>query len=203
MAISAQENINPKLTIITEYGTIMLTSKQNALLYLDGVAIGNITANKKCILENVEVGQHILKLKYSNDETESKKIEVKKDIVIPVDYLMQNLEDLEIQASGVIYNYIGLGLIRARTTDKEPYSISVDIYLGYESENENVQSYVTSRESQIRDFLRVYFSNKNSIDLRPSNEEQIKNEIMEKINTILPRPVIKEVLFELFDLQPL
>jgi flagellar FliL protein len=58
-----------------------------------------------------------------------------------------------------------------------------------------------SRQYQLRDFTRTYFSGKNAAELRPENEARIKNEIRELINTtILDRARVRQILFDKLDL---
>ncbi len=92
-----------------------------------------------------------------------------------------------------------IGEIRTRTTDVEPSSIVVKINLGFEKGDKDTPTMLTARIHQMRDELRRYFSATTAQYLEPRNEERIKEEIREKLNNMLAKPAIKEVLFEKLD----
>ncbi|MDR0383232.1 MAG: flagellar basal body-associated FliL family protein [Spirochaetaceae bacterium] len=94
-----------------------------------------------------------------------------------------------------------IGNISTQTRDVTPWSISVDMILGYDLNDTATSTELTSRLYQLRDFTRMYFRGKSAAELQPENEARIKNEIRELINTtILERARVREVLFDKFDL---
>ncbi|HUW39625.1 MAG TPA: flagellar basal body-associated FliL family protein [Rectinemataceae bacterium] len=104
------------------------------------------------------------------------------------------------QAAPPVYQYNStIGEIRARTNDPEPASVIVRISLGFDLNDKEESKDVTDMLPRIRDWLRSYFSMKSADDLTPDKEQMIKEEIKENLNRILPKPTIREVLFERFD----
>lgn len=106
----------------------------------------------------------------------------------------------EYQAATPIRAYFTtIGEIRARTRDKEPSAVVIKLNVGFDINDKETPNEITSRLYQVRDFLRAYFSMKYADELRPEDEESIKEELRESLNRILSKPSIKEVLFEKFD----
>lgn len=99
-----------------------------------------------------------------------------------------------------IYNYVTtIGEIRTKTRDREPSSVLVKINVGFEETDEESPADLNARIYQIRDMLRNYFSMKYADELVPENEAVLKTEIREKLNMILSKPSVKDVLFEQFN----
>jgi flagellar FliL protein len=72
--------------------------------------------------------------------------------------------------------------------------------IGYDPNDNTAGAEFTARLDQIRDFLRRYFRAKSSADLRPENEEQVKREIREQLNTqIMDKARARIILFNTFD----
>jgi flagellar FliL protein len=96
--------------------------------------------------------------------------------------------------------YRQLGPVTTKTKDPVPYTVRVDMIIGYD-ENDNVSgAEFTARQDEIRDFLRRYFLGKTAAQISPENEEQVKREIREQINTqILDKARIRIILFNAFD----
>ena len=92
-----------------------------------------------------------------------------------------------------------LGEIRTRTIDPEPSSVIVKINLGFEKGDKDTPAMLTARIHQMRDELRRYFSEETAQALEPTNEGRIKEEIRERLNGMINKPAIKEVLFEKLD----
>jgi flagellar FliL protein len=104
------------------------------------------------------------------------------------------------QASTPLYQYVGtIGEIRTKTSDQEPYSVTVRINLGFDLQDKDSPVEVNARMPQIRDFLRRYFTSKMADDLTPDKELIIQDEIKENLNRILSKPTVKEVLFDRLD----
>jgi flagellar FliL protein len=104
------------------------------------------------------------------------------------------------QASTPIYQYIeSLAEIRTRTADPEPHSAIVKIAIGMEKEEKEGPVEVNERGPQIRDLLRSFFSKKTAEELAPGREEEVKMELLETLNGILSKRMVKEILFERLD----
>ncbi|MDR1257225.1 MAG: flagellar basal body-associated FliL family protein [Spirochaetaceae bacterium] len=94
-----------------------------------------------------------------------------------------------------------IGNVSTRTRDPTPWNVSVDMILGYDLNDTATATELISRQYQLRDFTRTYFSGKTAAELRPENEARIKNEIRELINTtILDRARVRQILFDKLDL---
>jgi flagellar FliL protein len=94
-----------------------------------------------------------------------------------------------------------IGLIRTRTRDTSPYSVVVDMVIGYDMNDKTAQNELTTRLYELRDFVRSFFSGKSAAELQPSNEARLKQEIMEALNTrVLDSSKARIVLFNQLDL---
>jgi flagellar FliL protein len=97
--------------------------------------------------------------------------------------------------------YQSIGPIRIRSSDPVPAAITVEPILGYTQADKTTQTELTSRQIEIKDFFRRYFSEKTAADLRPQNEEKIRKEILNSINNnILTSSKIRDVKFLTFDI---
>jgi flagellar FliL protein len=106
----------------------------------------------------------------------------------------------EYQASTPIYQYIEtIPEIRTATNDKEPHSSIVKISIGLDKENKEGPVEINERAPQIRDKLRTFFSLKSAEELGPDRLEEVKTELKEQLNGMLKGRVIREILFEKFD----
>jgi flagellar FliL protein len=89
-----------------------------------------------------------------------------------------------------------LGQIRTKSSDILPASIVVEVVLGYKLDDKTTASEITSMQIEIKDFLRRYFTEKTSLELRPSNEDKLRVEIRNSINDdILSTTKIRDVRF--------
>ena len=92
--------------------------------------------------------------------------------------------------------YTSLDQIRTLTSDANPASVSVTIALGYRKDDKQASTEITSRRIEIIDFLRRFFSEKTTEELRPQNEEMLKQQIRDQINDdILSNSRIRAVMF--------
>lgn len=92
--------------------------------------------------------------------------------------------------------YTSLDQIRTSTSDPIPASVSVTIVLGYKKDDKAASTEITERRIEIIDFLRRYFSEKTVEDLRPQNEDVLRQQIRDQINDdILSNSRIKDVRF--------
>ncbi|MCH5294639.1 MAG: flagellar basal body-associated FliL family protein [Treponema sp.] len=92
--------------------------------------------------------------------------------------------------------YTSLDQIRTSTSDAMPASVSVTIALGYKKDDKAASAEITSRRIEIIDFLRRFFSEKTVEELKPQNEEVLKQQIRDQINDdILSNARIRAVMF--------
>lgn len=84
--------------------------------------------------------------------------------------------------------------LRAQTADAERYTVSAKIKLGYDGERyKDLASELTSRNDAIMDTIRFYFSQRSREQLQ--DEAAVKQELMSKINSLLSRGEVEQVLF--------
>ena len=79
--------------------------------------------------------------------------------------------------------FTAIGQIRTSTNDPLPFSVVVDMVIHYDLNDNAAATEMTGRLYELRDFVRRYFRSKRADDLRPENEERIKQEIIEQLNT--------------------
>ncbi|QQO08250.1 flagellar basal body-associated FliL family protein [Breznakiella homolactica] len=97
--------------------------------------------------------------------------------------------------------FTAVGVVRTRTNDPTPYSVVVNMVLGYDMNDKNAQTELTNRLYELRDFTRSFFNSKSAADLQPENEARLKQEIMEALNTrILEKAKIRMVVFTQLDI---
>jgi flagellar FliL protein len=93
-----------------------------------------------------------------------------------------------------------IGPVTTRTSDTVNYSVTVDMILQYDLNDNTAQTELTSRQYELRDFVRNYFSKKTAADLAPEREETLKREIKEQLNTrYLDAAKVRNVLFNKLD----
>ncbi|MCL2801671.1 MAG: flagellar basal body-associated FliL family protein [Treponema sp.] len=81
-------------------------------------------------------------------------------------------------------HYTMLGSITTRTRDfPVSYSVTVEMIIGYDLNDQAASSELMSRQYEIRDFVRRYFTGKTAAELAPEREEELKAEIREQLNT--------------------
>jgi len=96
--------------------------------------------------------------------------------------------------------FSSIGVIRTSTKDPLPYSVVVDMIIGYDLNDNTAQAELTNRLYELRDFVRVFFKGKMADDLRPENEPRLKQEILEQLNTkILNSARARIILFNQLD----
>jgi flagellar FliL protein len=93
-------------------------------------------------------------------------------------------------------NYTLIGQISTRTKDPVMTNVTVEVILQYDLNNNAAATELTTKQYDLRDFVRQYFSGKAAADLTPENELRLKNEIREILNTrYLDTAKIRNVLF--------
>ena len=94
-----------------------------------------------------------------------------------------------------------LGAVTSKTRDPVPWTVRADMIIGYDMNDVAASSELTQRQYELRDFLRRYFMGKSAAELRPENEEQVKREIRELLNTqILDKARVRIILFNTLDI---
>jgi flagellar FliL protein len=79
--------------------------------------------------------------------------------------------------------FTSIGVVRTSTRDPLPFSVVVDMVIGYDMGDNTAQTELSARIYELRDFVRVFFRSKTADDLRPENELRLKQEILEHLNT--------------------
>jgi flagellar FliL protein len=96
--------------------------------------------------------------------------------------------------------FTSIGTVRTRTKDPTSYSVVVDMVIGYDMNDKNAQTELTSRLYELRDFVRSFFSGKYAAELQPENEARLKQEIIEVLNTrVLMSSKARIILFNQLD----
>lgn len=99
-----------------------------------------------------------------------------------------------------VYSYSStLPEFRTRTVDKPPATVAVQILIGFDKGNKQVETELSDRKEQLRDFLRNYFAVKKAAELGPGQERRIKEELREKLNDMMKSKGIRDILFAKFD----
>ena len=92
--------------------------------------------------------------------------------------------------------YTLLGQISTKTNDVLPANVIVEVVLGYGQADKAASTEITQRQTEIKDYLRRYFTALTVEDLRPRNEEERRIEIKQAINQkILKDSEIRDVRF--------
>lgn len=93
-----------------------------------------------------------------------------------------------------------IGVIRTRTNDPTPYSVVVNMIIGYDKDNKLAQTELTNRLYELKDFVRNYFSTKTAEELKAENEHALKVDIRNMLNDrILQNARAREILFQQLD----
>jgi flagellar FliL protein len=93
-----------------------------------------------------------------------------------------------------------IGSVTTRTKDTTNYSVTVDMIIQYDLNDSAAQTELISRQYELRDFVRNYFSSKYAADLLPENEARLKQEIREILNTrFLDTAKARNILFNKLD----
>jgi flagellar FliL protein len=92
--------------------------------------------------------------------------------------------------------YTLIGPVTTKTRDETGYSVTVDMIIQYDLNDNAAQTELTSRQYELRDFVRNYFSRKFAADLAPEKEEVLKKDIREQLNTrFLDTAKVRNILF--------
>ena len=95
--------------------------------------------------------------------------------------------------------YSLIGQVNTRTRDRL-HTVVVDMLLEYDLNNNAALTELNGRVDQLRDFTRNFFAGKYHDELRPENEDRLKQEIREILNTrFLDTARVRGVLFNRLD----
>ncbi|MDR1862676.1 MAG: flagellar basal body-associated FliL family protein [Treponema sp.] len=99
------------------------------------------------------------------------------------------------------YNYFSaIGLIRATTRDEIPHAVVVDMIIGYDMGDNAASTELTGRLPELRDQVRRFFRSRTAMELRPENEERLKQDLLEMLNTkILSKARARIITFNQLD----
>jgi flagellar FliL protein len=76
------------------------------------------------------------------------------------------------------YNmFTAIGMIRTSTRDNPPYSVVVDMVIGYDLNDNIAATELTGRLYELRDFVRSFFRSRTAAQLE--NEARVKEDIIE------------------------
>jgi flagellar FliL protein len=93
-----------------------------------------------------------------------------------------------------------IGPVTTKTRDAVNYSVTVDMIIQYDLNDNAAQTELTSRQYELRDFVRSYFSSKYAKDMEPDQEERLKKDIQELLNTrLLDTAKVRNILFNKLD----
>lgn len=76
---AAASGKKPTITLEKAYGSVTVDVRTKGMLYLNGESMAEISPGSTARLDNLEIGQTTLEMRYENGHTESKQIEVSKD----------------------------------------------------------------------------------------------------------------------------
>lgn len=96
--------------------------------------------------------------------------------------------------------YTSLDQINTNTDEENPATIRIQVNLGYKKDDKAASTEITSRRVEITDTLRRFFSEQTANDLKPQNEEILRQNIKDLLNdTILSDSRIRDVRFTQLD----
>jgi len=95
--------------------------------------------------------------------------------------------------------YTDISPITTRTKD-EKFSVTVVINIGYDTDDTTAYSEISSRKSNLQDFIKMFFAGKTVDDLKPEVEELLKQELKETLNTrFFETTRVRDIVFTRFD----
>ncbi|MCL2374683.1 MAG: flagellar basal body protein FliL [Treponema sp.] len=100
--------------------------------------------------------------------------------------------------------FTAIGQIRTMTNDPVPFSVVVEMVIHFDQNDNAAATELTERLHELRDFVRVFFRARRADALRPENEPQLRQEIVEHLNTrILNSARVRMVTFNQLDVMQL
>ena len=92
--------------------------------------------------------------------------------------------------------YSSFDSVRTNTSDAVPASVVVQVALGYKKDDKAASTEISQRLIEIKAFLRQYFSERTVEELKPQNEDILRQQIRDRINDdILSESKIRDVQF--------
>ncbi|MDR2534689.1 MAG: flagellar basal body-associated FliL family protein [Treponema sp.] len=79
--------------------------------------------------------------------------------------------------------FSNIGIVRTRSMDPTPYTVVVEMVIAYDMGANDAQNELIARSTELQDFVRSFFRTKFVNELQPDNEQQLKREIIELLNT--------------------
>jgi len=96
--------------------------------------------------------------------------------------------------------YTDIGTVTTKTKDELSHSVSVVMNIGYDTTDVTAYSELSGRKFELQDFVRRYFAGKYADDLKPENEDRLKQEIKETLNKrFLETARVRDITFTKFD----
>jgi len=96
--------------------------------------------------------------------------------------------------------YTDIGTVTTKTRDEMSHSVSVVMNIGYDLTDATAYSELSGRKFELQDFVRRYFAGKYAEELKPENEERLKQEIKETLNKrYLETARVRDITFTKFD----
>jgi len=96
--------------------------------------------------------------------------------------------------------YTLIGPVTIKTKDTVNHSATVEMIIGYDLNDNTAQTELISRQYELRDFVRTYFSGKYAEELEPENDTRLKKEIMQILNDrFLDKAKVRIILFNKLD----
>ncbi|MDR0909483.1 MAG: flagellar basal body protein FliL [Spirochaetaceae bacterium] len=93
-----------------------------------------------------------------------------------------------------------IGAVRTRTADPVPYSVNVQMNVGYDEGDNATSTELNGRIYELRDFVRTFFAEKTAAELAPANQARLKQEIIEYLNTrLLSNSKVRIITFDTLD----
>jgi hypothetical protein len=81
---AAPPAVVPSMTITRAYGSLSVSAVTAGALYLDGAKLGDLPAGSKANLSDIEVGEHLLELRYAEGGSETKAVTVAEGVAAAV-----------------------------------------------------------------------------------------------------------------------
>lgn len=178
----------PELILnVKKYSTLHIYSELNDIQYNIVVSMDEIVEMLESpIDEAVEIGSFIGVLSM----VEELGLQEKDNTVIPA--------EKETQKTKPIYGwYDNFFIMYLDSLDGR--RITLDLALGYDTNNENALDEIRARRFEIKDAIRTYFAFKDSSELTIHHEKTIKIELKDILNSLCSSDIIEDIKFIDFD----
>ncbi|MGL4523933.1 MAG: hypothetical protein ACRCVN_00215 [Spirochaetia bacterium] len=85
--------------------------------------------------------------------------------------------------------------LTGRTNDPGSYVYDIILAFGFSEKGKSIDPEIARRSLELQDLLRSFFSIRSWRDLSPEKEDQLKVELLQRINEFLKTGAVEEVLF--------